>query len=268
MPTEDYYEGLTLVESLRKFTTYHSEAEIRHISSFEASMLDRAADRLGEPVEVARAQARQELLQVWPALRHTYTMRVDSAEPSVGIRVDHIPARLLDQRQSQLVQPVELETDLTFTGADVVDDPRRVELELELMLAAMLANSAQLFAGMGDQVEAAYRAARDDETHLPHNVGSAEQRLINRVLEQPSVPVETSPPVFDSVSSILRRVDPTVGAWVAFAYVVGGPPSIGVVLATAAGLFVFKVVPPLGDRLAAKLRGDRPADPDDAEPDE
>ena len=46
MPTESYYAGMSLAESLREFADHHGKKSTRHITQFEMSMLFDAAELL------------------------------------------------------------------------------------------------------------------------------------------------------------------------------------------------------------------------------
>lgn len=47
MPTENFYQGLTLSEQLAAFAKHHSEKKQRHISKYEFDMLGRAEHAVG-----------------------------------------------------------------------------------------------------------------------------------------------------------------------------------------------------------------------------
>lgn len=44
MPTLEHYQGLSLVEALKRLADHHSEARTRHITQDERKMLHDAAD--------------------------------------------------------------------------------------------------------------------------------------------------------------------------------------------------------------------------------
>jgi hypothetical protein len=51
MPTKPYYQGLKIADMLRKMASHHSEKNTRHISKFETSLLNDAADIIDSFVE-------------------------------------------------------------------------------------------------------------------------------------------------------------------------------------------------------------------------
>lgn len=46
MPGEDFYAGLTLAQQVERFIEHHADPTNRHISAYEAAMLDRARARI------------------------------------------------------------------------------------------------------------------------------------------------------------------------------------------------------------------------------
>src|SRR6266511_4292338 len=107
MPREDFYQGLTLVERIGKFIDFHSDKKYRHISQYEAQMLDTAVARLQQTLDVATAEAREELEAVYEQLSQLYETVVyggDLAMAVVSLRTRGIPDAAGELERSGLVQ--------------------------------------------------------------------------------------------------------------------------------------------------------------------
>jgi hypothetical protein len=46
MPSNAYYDGLSLADAIARFADYHSDPDTRHISQYEYELLQKAATAL------------------------------------------------------------------------------------------------------------------------------------------------------------------------------------------------------------------------------
>lgn len=174
MPGEAFYEGLTLGEQVRKFLDHHYDPKTRHISGYEAQMLDQAIARIDQTLEIAKREAAQELRSVYEALLHVYETLIASETRVVA--VNSFATWHLDDPVRVLVE----------TGLmELARDPS--PSDVQAALAALMTAS-----DTGAAVEERYATLVSDRRLLEHELDSTTVAVVNRVLYMPTVAAENS----------------------------------------------------------------------------
>lgn len=251
MPRADFYAGLPLAEQLQKFVDHHHDRLVRHISQDEAALLERAVGLLesGYP----RRQRRREYEELWRRLEHHYETTFRSQESDFELIASSFP-----QRSEQVPQTPEDLLPTEWVLAHGEPSPRTAQIALNTIFRAIQEEGvdiAALFAEAADRRSPPTDAALSD----------ADNALVNRALYQPTIAVEQSPPVFETLAAILATGD---SSWVAVARELGGNPvavfaSGGVLIVLAV---IRKVASGAADGLSEGLRErfyewSRPKDP-------
>lgn len=170
MPREKFYEGLTLGEQVAKFIDFHADKRYRHISQYEAQLLDRVVVRLEQTLDVARREARREFEEVFERLSQLYETVVYD-EP-YAVSVTSFRARGDDAVQ-----------ELTQMGLGrLADEP--TPLQVQAAVAALFASSSNL--------RASFEHLLGDARRLESELDETSLAIVNRVLYQPTVVAENS----------------------------------------------------------------------------
>jgi hypothetical protein len=229
MPAAEYYAGLSLAEALEKMGAYHHDPDVRHISTFESDLLQKASIALA-------IQPRQPLLLDEPVVggefvAQVYRTGITSAGTTRTLSIETLPMApllRLENRESLLNRLA-----INSIGAEAFARRRSATpLAIETSLAALLApvpsdRSERLqWLTQGD-------VAAEDLLSAP------EFELVNRALYQKSIPTEESPRQFKSILDLAAQgLPPTAGgAWVSV-----GMTDHGTLLAAIAGAFTFVLV--------------------------
>lgn len=233
MPGEDFYVGLPLEAQLRKLGDHHSDPMVRHISQYEAALLDRAVARLARPLP--EVDVREEFERVWDRLEHLYTTTIVSPSTELQLRVESIPAR-----GRPLPAPEEL---LAGLGGlrHAIATPRTAQIGLNALARKALDKREDLEELW---VSSSTRRSPPADPRL----SQADNELLNRALYQPTVAIEESPPVFASLATIL---DDQVTGWVALLDHVDSPLEI---VAVGATIIVVQVARGAGSGLGKGLK--------------
>jgi hypothetical protein len=239
MPKGDFYAGLPLAEQLQKFVDHHHDHRVRHISKDEAELVDRAIDllRRGYP----KAIRRREYDDLWRQLEHHYETAFRSAESELELVAASFPRRSqpLPETPEDLLSPEWLlaEGEASARSAQIaLNVVFRAAYERDLDIAGLFAKASKR---RSPPVEAA--------------LSDADNALVNRALYQPTIAVEQSPPVFESLATIVASGDSN---WVTVVQEVGGNPVVvlcggGVIVAL---LVIQKIASGAADGLSQGLR--------------
>jgi len=196
MPGEAFYNGLTLGEQVRKFLDHHYDPNTRHISRYEAQMLDQARARIEQTLEIAKREAAQELRSVYEALLNVYGTLI-AGETRV-VAVNSFATWHLEDPIRVLV-----ETGLT----ELARDPS--PSEVQAALAALITAS-----DTGTAVEERYASLVNDRRLLERELDSTTVAILNRVLYMPTVVAENSwadvAPLLDHLTKAKSKGAPVV----------------------------------------------------------
>lgn len=185
MPGEAFYSGLTLSEQVQKFLDHHYDPKTRHISAYEAQMLDRARARIEQTIEIATAEAERELRAVYETFLQVYETLV-SGESRV-IAINSFPAWHVDDPVAVLAE----------AGlAELVRDP--TPSQVQAVVAALMASPTS-----GNALIERYGALEGDWRLLEREVDEETLAVINRVLYEPTVVAENS---WADVASLLDHL--------------------------------------------------------------
>lgn len=227
MPGGDFYAGLPLAEQLEKFVDHHHDRRVRHISQDEAQILYEAVARLKAGVGVA--ERRQEFDENWGQLTHVYETSVTARTGELVLHVSSIPSRQgveLPSAPDELRWQVLASTEATPRTAQIA-----LNTLLRWLLTADTVNRAALISEWKDEYE---RRSPPADARL----GDLGNELLNRALYQPTVPLEESPPIFDSLASVLAQEE--ASHWLALIVDdVGDPVAI---IRTTASILLFKIL--------------------------
>ena len=188
MPGEAFYQGLTLVEQVQKFIDHHYDPKTRHISAYEAPMLDRAQERIEQTIEIAREQAAQDLRAVYEAFLQVYLTLV-SGESRV-VAVNSLPTW-------QLADPIAV---LGEAGlAELVRDPSPSQVQA---VVAALMTSPESASALAER----YAALASDVRLVERLLDDEALAVVNRMLYEPSIVAENS---WADVASLLDHLGKT-----------------------------------------------------------
>lgn len=128
MPGEMFYKDLTLAEQVRKFLDHHYDPKTRHISAYEAQMLDQAHARIEQTIEIAKEEAAREFRAAYEALLQLYETLISGGTRVVAVQ--SFPVRHLSDPSALLV-----EAGLT----ELVHDP--TPGQVQAVVAALMTSS-------------------------------------------------------------------------------------------------------------------------------
>lgn len=174
MPGEDFYGGLTLGGQVRKFLDHHYDPRTRHISAYEAQMLDRARARIEQTIAVATQEAAEDMRSVYQALLQIYETRVMGKNRAVAVR--SFPAW-------HLSEPSALLADIGLT--ELVRDP--TPSQVEAALAALLSSPES-----DEPLPIRYSAFDANRLLVERELDEEGLRVVNRLLYEPTVVAEQS----------------------------------------------------------------------------
>lgn len=235
MPREDFYEGLSLSEQLRKLADYHHHPDYRHISSYEAGIIDRAAERLAWSSERARAEAEEDLIEALRQLPQLYETTVYGFEAAV--QIESAGAWAL-QDAPAVLQELGLERFL--------DDP--TDMQVQALLTAFLRGSA------AGELPQTYADLIESGRELMSEQAQIDVELLNRVLYLPTIVAENSPPI---LASLLEHLQENRGKGAPVACFIGGvavgaSPIVAFVM--AGGVIVLQLSSEVADAAKPGLR--------------
>lgn len=254
MPGEAFYKGLALAEQVRKFLDHHYDPRTRHISGYEAQMLDQARARIEQTLAIAKQEAAAELRSVYETLLQVYETLISSESRVVAVH--SFPSWHLTDPAAVLA-----ETGLT----ELARDPSPTQVQA--ILAALMT-----MAGTGAKLEERYERLLGDGRLLERELDDATLAVLNRVLYMPTVVAENSwadvAPLLDHLSKAKSKGAPVVmfgGAMVASGNVVVAFLAGGSVIALQLLQSLAEGMTPglrsLGEKLTGSWKGDgeRPA---------
>lgn len=176
MPREQFYAGLTLQARLQKFVDYHYDPKQRHISAYEAGMIEEARDRIGETLEIASEKAKQELDEAYGALYQVFTsVLLGDADAAGSLGIESIPMKAVSDARSVLLE----------SGLQVLTENPTAR-EVSAAVGALLATVTSI--DNFQDTFTAFLAGRDLERHLSRS----SLELVNQLLYYPTVPAENS----------------------------------------------------------------------------
>lgn len=174
MPGEGFYSGLTLGEQVRKFLDHHYDPKTRHISAYEAQMLDQARARIEQTLAIATQEATLEMRSVYEAMLQVYETRVMGESRAIAVR--SFPSWHLDD-------PSEL---LAGTGlTELVRDP--TPSQVQAVLAALVSSPES-----GESLTVRYATFDSNRLLTERELDVEALRVINRLLYEPTVVAENS----------------------------------------------------------------------------
>lgn len=195
MPSEAFYEGLTLAEQVQKFLDHHYAKKTRHISAYEAQMLDRARTRIEQTLEIATREAAAELRSVYETLLQVYETVVSG--DSHVVAVHSFPVWHLED-PSAVVEAAGL--------AELARDPSPSQVQA---LLATLVTSADP-QGLADRYEDLLADSEAVERELDPEALS----VLNRILYLPTVVAENSwadvAPLLDHLAKAKEKGTPVL----------------------------------------------------------
>lgn len=174
MPGEVFYSGLTLGEQVRKFLDHHYDPRTRHISAYEAQMLDRARARIEQTLGVATQEAAREMRSVYEAMLQTYETRVMGESRAVAVR--SFPAW-------HLSDPAESLTEAGLT--ELVRDP--TPGQVHAVVAALMSSPES-----DEPLPARYSSFEANRLLIERELDEEALMVINRLLYEPTVVAENS----------------------------------------------------------------------------
>lgn len=196
MPGEAFYKGLTLGEQVRKFLDHHYDPKTRHISGYEAQMLDQARARIEQTLEIAKREAAQELRGVYEASLQVYETLIASETRVVA--VNSFATWHLDDPIRVLMEAGLMELARDPSPSDV-----------QSALAALMTAS-----DTGTAVEERYATLVNDHRLLERELDLTTVAVVNRVLYMPTVVAENSwadvAPLLDHLSKAKSTGAPVV----------------------------------------------------------
>lgn len=176
MPGEGFYSGLTLGEQVRKFLDHHYDPRTRHISAYEAKMLDLARARIEQTLAVATQEAVREMQSVYEALLQLYETRVMGESRAVAVRSFPI---------WHLSDPPEL---LAAAGlTELVRDPTASQVQAALA-ALMTSEDSE------ESLPIRYSTFNANRLLIERELDQETLSLVNRLLYEPTVVAENSWP--------------------------------------------------------------------------
>lgn len=205
MPQEEFYAGLPLSAQLRKLADHHADHRVRHISMYEATIIERAAERLERPL--SRPSALIEFETVWQRLEHIYATSIGSPSGDLWLQVESVPSR-----GQSLPSADDLLRRLGPFRVEVAT-PRNAQIGLNVLARRLTTSDA-------DIVELWQAATRRRSPGADRSLSPDINELLNRALYQPTVAVEESPPAFTSLSSLM---DASESGWVAVVDLANNP---------------------------------------------
>jgi hypothetical protein len=174
MPGEGFYSGLTLGEQVRKFLDHHYDPRTRHISAYEAQMLDRARARVEQTLAVATQEATREMRSVYEALLQLYETRVMGESRAVAVR--SFPAWHLSDPSGLLAA-----AGLT----ELVRDP--TPSQVQAVLAALMSSRES-----DEPLPIRYSTFNTNRLLIERELDQEALMLVNRLLYEPTVVAENS----------------------------------------------------------------------------
>jgi hypothetical protein len=235
MPGESFYEGLTLADRLRKFVDYHADTKYRHISAYEARMLDTASVRLEQTLDIARQAARQELEEVRARLSQVYETLI-YGEGHI-ISVVSIPT-------GWSADPVSI---LHGNGLiPLSEDPS--PLHVQAALAALLTES-------GNDLQGRFSSLATDSRLIERQLDPETLALLNRVMYLPSVIAENS---WADVAPLLEHLDKARGKGAPvflFGGTLVGTGSLVIAFIAGGSVIALQLLQHVADGMAPGLRG-------------
>jgi hypothetical protein len=186
MPREDFYQGLTLREQVQRFADHHSHPRNRHISRYEHALLDQFVARLDETYAIATETALAELTQVWESANQYYETNI-GLEAESGLSITSIPPQSLVESPIQLLEDFGLEEITSSAGS----------MRLQASVAALLALGG-VPATTPELLDLVNELA-DHPSRVESRVSATRLSVLNRVYYLPVVPLEKSPPFFQSL---------------------------------------------------------------------
>lgn len=236
MPGEAYYAGLTLPEQVQKFLDHHYDPKTRHISAYEAHMLDQARARMEQTIEVAKEEAARELGAVYEAMLQVYETLISGANRVVAVHsfpIGHLsdPTRSLD------------EIGLT----ELIRDPSPSQVQVVL---ASLMSLSQGVVTLADR----YKGLETDRRLVERELDEETLALINRLLYEPTVVAQNS---WADVASLLDHLNKakTKGApVVVFGGALVGTGNVVVAFVAGSSVIALQLLQHIADGMAPGLR--------------
>lgn len=254
MPQETYYEGLLLGQALRKFGDYHGDPKTRHISQYEHSLIERAADRIENPLPPADDQAERDA--VWMQLLQVYWTAISASSATSSLELFAIPVRALPGYNEGDV--------IAWVGQNLA-----LPLDPEAAIAATptsvhAAISAMVLSGRSPSHRVSEVLAEFDRAPatIEQRLGADDFRLVNRAMYQPALPVEGSEVTLKDLKSLVETGAATASGSYMFITDTADRGPVGVLM-TASTIVLIRLTLALADRLSEAIhewRRDPPQD--------
>jgi hypothetical protein len=237
MPGEAFYKGLTLGEQVRKFLDHHYDPKTRHISGYEAQMLDQARARIEQTLEIAKREATQELLSVYEASLQVYETLIAGETRVVAVN---------SFATWHLKDPIAV---LVETGLmELARDPS--PSDVQAALAALITSS-----DTGTAVEEMYASLAKDRRLVERELDPTTLAVLNRVLYMPTVVAENSwadvAPLLDHLSKAKSKGAPVV----MFAGTMVASSNVTVAFLAGGSVIVLQLLQDLAQGMSPGLRG-------------
>lgn len=236
MPGEAYYNGLTLPEQLQKFLDHHYDPKTRHISAYEAQMLDQARARMEQTIEIAKEEAQRELRAVFEGLMQVYETLIFGETHVVAIHC--FPAWHLSDPVAVLV-----DTGLT----ELVRDP--TPSQVQAIVAALMTSSENA------DIAERYVSLEGDRRLIERDLDGEMLAVINRVLYEPTVVAENSwadvGPLLDHLKKAKAKGAPVV----VFGGAMVGTKSVTLAFFAGGSVIALQLLQSVAEGMTPGLRG-------------
>ncbi len=234
MPGQDFYNGLSLSERLKKFMDVHSEPRTRHISIYEKQMLSEAAARIDQTLAIATDAAVKEVRAVFEAMRQTYQTIVVSDSKIIAIHT--FPAWNVQDPASELRASGLEEFGRNPTPAQV-----------QASVAALMSSEAS-YESLASNYTTLASSPAVDRALDPDSVA-----LLNRILYLPTVIAENS---WADVAPLLEHLSKAKasGTVIVFGGVMAASGSLAVAFLAGGSVIVLQLLQSFADGLTPGLR--------------
>lgn len=245
MPGESFYQGLLLPEAIRKMAEHHAAPQTRHLSFYEYQLLLSLATRLDRSPDSQRITD-DEASSNWQSLAQVYSTLVSARDSAVSLEVGSIPTRVVQDDGEQDDDWFAANgTNIGLSAFEI--EHTRPALRVPATIVATEATIASLLAAQAGEGTAPEWFAEFNEhpSVIQQALTELDLGLLNRVLYQPSVAVEQSPPAFESLQGLITA------AGSAYVGLVQLPHSAPYAILEVGGMIiVVKVASALGDKLS------------------